>query len=58
LSDESYSLLYDNEESTVATLEKAARRIAELAEYESSFKEYDESVQSASAVLSDLAFAG
>ncbi len=55
LSDESYLLLYDNEESTVATLEKAARRIAELAEYESSFKEYDEGLQTAQAVLEDLA---
>ena len=55
LGDESYLLLYDNEESTVATLEKAARRIAELAEYESSFKEYDEGLQTAQAVLEDLA---
>jgi DNA repair protein RecN (Recombination protein N) len=55
LSDESYLLLYDNEESTVATLEKAARRIAELAEYESSFKEYDEGLKTAQAVLEDLA---
>ncbi|HLM61346.1 MAG TPA: DNA repair protein RecN, partial [Pyrinomonadaceae bacterium] len=57
LSDEAYLLLYENEESTVSTLEKAARKIVELAEYESSFKEYDESLQTASAVLSDLAFA-
>jgi DNA repair protein RecN (Recombination protein N) len=55
LSDESYLLLYDNEESTVATLEKAARKIAELAEYESSFKEYDEGLKTAQAVLEDLA---
>jgi DNA repair protein RecN (Recombination protein N) len=55
LSDESYLLLYDNEESTVATLEKAARKIAELSEYESSFREYDESLKTAQAVLEDLA---
>lgn len=55
LSDEAYLLLYDNEESTVATLEKAARKIIELSEYESSFKEYDESLQTAQAVLEDLA---
>ena len=55
LSDESYLLLYDNEESTVATLEKAARKIAELAEYESSFVEYDEGLKTAQAVLEDLA---
>ncbi len=57
LSDEAYLLLYDNEESTVSTLEKAARRIAELSEFESSFKEYDEGLQTANAVLADLAFA-
>ncbi len=57
LSDEAYLLLYENEESTVTTLEKAARKIVELAEYESSFKEYDEGLQSAQAVLADLAFA-
>lgn len=55
LGDESYALLYDNEESTVATLEKAARKIGELAEYESSFREYDEGLKSAQAVLEDLA---
>ncbi len=33
LSDEAYLLLYDNEEATVSTLEKAARKIIELAEY-------------------------
>lgn len=57
LSDEAYLLLYENEESTVSTLEKAARKIAELGEYESSFKEYDEGLQTANAVLADLAFA-
>jgi DNA repair protein RecN (Recombination protein N) len=57
LSDEAYLLLYENEESTVTTLEKATRKIVELSEYESSFKEYDEGLQSAQAVLADLAFA-
>lgn len=57
LSDEAYSLLYDNGESTIATLEKAARRIEELAEFESKFREYDEGVHSAQAVLEDLAIA-
>lgn len=57
LSDEAYLLLYENEESTVTTLEKAARKITELSEFESSFKEYDEGLQAANAVLADLAFA-
>ena len=56
LSDEAISLLYENEEATISTLEKAAQRITELAEYESSFREYTESLQSAQAVLEDLAF--
>ncbi|MFN2392907.1 MAG: DNA repair protein RecN, partial [Pyrinomonadaceae bacterium] len=55
LSEDAYALLYENEESTVATLEKAARKILELAEYESTFREYTESLQTAQAVLEDLA---
>ena len=55
LSDESYSLLYENEEATVTTLEKAIRRVTELAEYESSFGAYMEGLQTAQAVLEDLA---
>ena len=57
LSDESYLFLYENEEATVTTLEKVIKRITELAEYESSFREYDESLRTAQAVLEDLAFA-
>lgn len=57
LSDESYALLYENEEATVTTLEKVVRRVTELAEYESSFGEYAESLATAQAVLEDLAFA-
>jgi DNA repair protein RecN (Recombination protein N) len=56
LSDEAYLLLYENEEATVATLEKAVRRITELAEFESKFGEYIESLKTAQAVLEDLAF--
>lgn len=55
LSDESYFLLYENEEATVTTLEKAARKIAELTEFESSFRDYAEGLQTAQAVLEDLA---
>ena len=57
LSDESYLFLYENEEATVTTLEKVIKRITELAEYESRFREYDESLRTAQAVLEDLAFA-
>ncbi|HEX9961562.1 MAG TPA: DNA repair protein RecN [Pyrinomonadaceae bacterium] len=55
LSDESYGLLYENEEATVTTLEKAIRRVTELAEYESSFAAYMDGLQTAQAVLEDLA---
>lgn len=57
LSEESYLLLYENEEATITTLEKVVRRIAELSEYESRFSEYNESLATAQAVLEDLAFA-
>jgi len=57
LSEDAYSLLYENEESTVATLEKAERKVAELSEYESRFRDYQESVATAQAVLEDLAIA-
>jgi DNA repair protein RecN (Recombination protein N) len=55
LSDESYSLLYENEEATLTTLEKAIRRINELSEFETRFEEYREGLNSAQAVLEDLA---
>lgn len=55
LGDESYALLYENEQSTIATLEKAIRRVSELAEYESSFAAYGEGLNTAQAVLEDLA---
>jgi DNA repair protein RecN (Recombination protein N) len=57
LSEESYLLLYENEEATVTTLEKVVRRITELSEYESKFAEYNEGLANAQAVLEDLAFA-
>lgn len=57
LSDESYALLYENEEATVTTLEKVSRRITELSEFEATFREYTEGLQSAQAVLEDLAMA-
>jgi DNA repair protein RecN (Recombination protein N) len=55
LSEDAYALLYENEDATVTTLEKAARKINELTEYESSFREYTEGLQTAQAVLEDLA---
>ena len=57
LSGDALTLLYDADEATVTTLEKAARKIAELAEYDSRFAEYQEGLQTAQAVLQDLSFA-
>ena len=45
LSEESYSLLYEAEESTISTLERAVKRIEELAQYDSRFDEYIESLR-------------
>ncbi len=55
LSGEAYILLYEQDESTIATFDKAARKIAELAEYDSKFAGYGESLEAARAVLEDLA---
>ncbi len=57
LSDESYAILYENESAVVGNLEKVVRKIDELAEYDSRFAEYKEGLDSAQAVLEDLAFA-
>ncbi len=56
LSRDAFALLYENEESILSTLEKAARKIDELTEYESSFREFTEGLQTTKAVLEDLAF--
>ena len=55
LSGDAYSLLYEDENSTVTTLEKASRKVDELAGYDSRFGDYIESLQTAMAVIEDLA---
>ena len=55
LSEESYSLLYDAEESTISTLERAAKRIEELSGFDNRFAGYIESLRTAEAVIGDLA---
>ena len=57
LSADAFALLYDNAESTAATLEKARRKVAELSDYESQFRDYADGVKSARAVIDDLAIA-
>ena len=55
LSEDAYRLLYENDDSTVSTLERAVRKVAELSEFDSSFHEYDEGLKSAQAVIEELA---
>ncbi len=57
LSGESYSLLYDDDGAVTANLEKVTRKIAELTEFDSGFEQYKEGLDSARAVLEDLAYA-
>lgn len=57
LSSDAYALLYDNTEATLATLERAARKIDELGEFESKFLEFSEGIRTAQAVLEEAAFA-
>ncbi|NNE98429.1 MAG: DNA repair protein RecN [Pyrinomonadaceae bacterium] len=57
LSGESHQLLYESEDAILAKLQKVIRKTLELSEYESSFKDYEESLQTAKAVLEDLSFA-
>lgn len=57
LSLDALDLLYDADASTVSTLEKAIRKIDELAEYDSRFLAYREGLNDAQAVLQDLSFA-
>ncbi len=57
LGDEAFALLYDNAESTAATLEKAQRKLVELAEFEKRFSEYAEGIATARAVIEDLSIA-
>lgn len=54
LSEEAYRLLYEDESATISTLDKAARKIEELAEFEPVFRDYLASVESARALLEDL----
>jgi DNA repair protein RecN (Recombination protein N) len=56
LSDESYGLIYEDSDAALTRMRQAMKRVAELAEYESTFAEYREGLEAASAVLEDLAF--
>lgn len=57
LSEESYLLLYENPESTVTTLDKVARKIEELSQFDSGFATFNDGLADARALLEDLAYA-
>jgi DNA repair protein RecN (Recombination protein N) len=56
LSTETYRLIYEDDEAALARVRQATQRLEELAKYESSFRDYLESLENARAVLEDLAF--
>lgn len=52
----SYARIYEDDDAALARVRQTLKDIAELAEYESSFREYLEGLESARAVLEDLSF--
>ncbi|HKQ07814.1 MAG TPA: DNA repair protein RecN [Blastocatellia bacterium] len=57
LGGESFSLIYEDNDSAITRLRQAMKRVEELSQYESSFRGYLEGLESARALLEDLAFA-
>jgi DNA repair protein RecN (Recombination protein N) len=53
----SYSRIYEDDEAALARLRQTLKEVEELSEYDSSFREYLEGLESARAVLEDLSFA-
>ncbi|HEY7547055.1 MAG TPA: DNA repair protein RecN [Blastocatellia bacterium] len=56
LCSESFGLLYEDSDSALVRTGQALKRVEELSEYESTFKNYLEGLQSARALFEDLAF--
>ncbi|HEX2271542.1 MAG TPA: DNA repair protein RecN [Pyrinomonadaceae bacterium] len=56
LSQSSYARIYEDDDAALARVRQTIRDISELAEFESSFREYLEGLESARAVLEDLSF--
>jgi DNA repair protein RecN (Recombination protein N) len=56
LSQSSYSRIYEDDDAALTRLRQSIKEIEELAEYESSFRDYLEGMESARAVLEDLSF--
>src|SRR5205085_1036381 len=52
----SYSRIYEDDDAALTRLRQTSKDVEELVEYESSFRDYLESLESARAVLEDLSF--
>src|SRR5688572_18154392 len=52
----SYSRIYEDDDAALTRVRQSLKELEELAEYESSFKDYIEGLESARAVLEDLSF--
>jgi DNA repair protein RecN (Recombination protein N) len=52
----SYERIYEDDDAALARIRQTLKDVGELAEYESSFREYLEGLESARAVLEDLSF--
>lgn len=52
----SYSRIYEDDDAALARLRQTLKEVEELSEYDSSFREYLEGLESARAVLEDLSF--
>jgi len=57
LSREAFALLYENDQSTVATFEKVARSVEELAEYDARFREYRDAMETTRILIDELSTA-
>ena len=53
---ESFGLIYEDGDSAITRMRQTARRVEELAGYESKFRDYLEGLESSRALLEDLAF--
>lgn len=56
LSQSSYGRIYEDDDAAVGRLRQTVKEVTELAEYESSFRDYLEGLENARAVLEDLSF--
>ncbi len=56
LANEAYGAIYEDNDSALARLKPATRRVEELADFDANFRGYLEGLQNARAVLEDLAF--